>query len=605
MNPLIQFKPTIPQRNRERQDSFAQLEVIIMKIMQSLLSWKSSFHGKNIQSPSRSLARDFLPSAAAILTLLLATASSSFAGSATWKASPANTDWNTAANWVANGPPNGPADTATFAISNIRRPVISQTTEVNGIVFNPGASAFTITSPFFSFTISGVGITNNSGITQNFVSGPTVINFLNNATAGSLTHFTNTGDITFGDSATAGNASFTNNAGLKFGATSTAGDATVTNNAEVLFSGSATAGNATFNNEFGIVIFLDANSIDPATAGNATFTNGGGTVSGTGGGFTVFQAGSTAGNATIITNGATVSDAFKGQNLFEGDAGNATLIANGGANGGAGGFIQYRLGSTGGTARVEVFGNGTLDISQHDLPGVTTGSIEGNGLVFLGGVNLIVGANNLSTIFSGLMQDGGISGGTGGSLTKAGRGRLSLTNANIYTGGTTITNGTLLVRNITGSATGTGAVRVNAGTLGGTGKITGAVTVGTGTSSGAILSPGNSATKPGTLTVNNTLTFNSLSTYQCVLNRTRAKASQATALGVTITSNVPFTFVDTGTGTLATGTVFTVINNTSANQIVGTFSNLSDGSVFTSNGNNFQVSYTGGDGNDLTLTVVP
>jgi autotransporter-associated beta strand protein len=570
-----------------------------MKIMQSLVLWKS-LHRNNIQSPLRSIERAFLPSAVAILTLLLATASSSFAGSATWKASPANTDWNTAANWVANGPPNGPADTATFATSNIRRPVISQTTEVNGIVFNPGASAFTITSPFFSFTISGVGITNNSGITQNFVSGPTVINFLGNATAGSLTLFTNTGDITFGDSATAGNASFTNNAALKFGATSTAGDANVTNNVEVLFFGNSTAGNSTFTNAFGIVIFSDE-----ATAGNATFINAGGAASGTGGGFTVFDAGSTAGNATVITNGATASGAFNGDNLFEGDAGNATLIANGGSNGGEGGFIQYRLGSTGGTARVEVFGNGNLDISEHNAPGVTTGSIEGDGLVFLGGVNLTVGANNLSTTFSGLMQDGGVSGGTGGSLTKAGRGRLSLTNANIYTGGTTITNGTLLVRNITGSATGTGAVRVNAGTLGGTGKITGAVTVGTGTSSGAILSPGNSATKPGTLTVNNTLTFNSLSTYQCVLNRTRAKASEATALGVTITSNVPFTFVDTGTGTLATGTVFTVINNTSANPISGTFSNLSDGSVFTSNGNNFQASYTGGTGNDLTLTVVP
>ena len=338
----------------------------------------------------------------------------------------------------ASGPPNGPANTATFATSNITGPVISQTTEVNGIVFNPGASAFTITSPFFAFTISGVGITNNSGITQNFVSGPTVINFLNNATAGSLTHFTNTGDMTFGDSATAGNASFTNNAGLKFGATSTAGNATVTNNAEVLFFGNSTAGNATFTNAFGIVIFSDE-----ATAGNATFINAGGTVSGTGGGFTVFQAGSTAGNATVITNGATVSDAFKGENLFEGDAGNATLIANGGSNGGEGGFIQYRLGCTGGTARVEVFGNGTLDISQHNAPGVTTGSIEGNGLVFLGGVNLTVGTNNLSTTFSGLMQDGGFSGGTGGSLTKIGTGTLTLSGANTYTGGTLINTGTL------------------------------------------------------------------------------------------------------------------------------------------------------------------
>ncbi len=105
--------------------------------------------GIRIQSFRRPRAWAFLPSAAAILTLLLATASSSFAGSATWKATPANTDWNSAANWIANGPPNGPADTATFATSNIRRPVISATTEVNGIVFNPGASAFTITSPFF------------------------------------------------------------------------------------------------------------------------------------------------------------------------------------------------------------------------------------------------------------------------------------------------------------------------------------------------------------------------------------------------------------------------------------------------------------------------
>src|SRR5215510_6747541 len=99
MNPLIQFKPTIPQRNRERQDSFAQLEVITMKIMQSLVSRKF-FHRNNIQSPVRSLARAFLPSAAAILTVLLSTASSSFAGSATWKANAANGEWFNVDNWV-------------------------------------------------------------------------------------------------------------------------------------------------------------------------------------------------------------------------------------------------------------------------------------------------------------------------------------------------------------------------------------------------------------------------------------------------------------------------------------------------------------------------
>jgi len=583
-----------------------------MKIMQSPVSWKS-FHRNYIQSPLRSLAGAFLPSAAAaILTLLLSTPSSSFAGSATWKASPASRDWFTATDWTPTTVPNGPADTATFASSNKTGVLIVSDLEVNGIVFNPGASAFTITlfpGTGRTLTFSGAGITNNSGIVQNFspgrfAPGPNQIFFLNSATAGSLTAFTNpAGIITFGGTSTAGNATFTNNGEVRFSNNSTAGDATFTNNVELIFDGSSTAGSGTFNGG-GFIQFGEVPG-DAPTGGNATFINPG-SAENTTNGFVVFHFG-TAGDATFINDGAAVNGGFAGETLFQdtGDAGNATLIANGSSGAGEGGSIQFATASTGGTARVEVFGNGNLDISLHNAPGVTTGSIEGNGAVFLGANNLRVGTNNLSTIFSGLMQDGGISGGAGGSLTKAGRGRLSLTNANIYTGGTTITNGTLLARNITGSATGTGAVRVNAGTLGGTGKITGAVTVGTGTSSGAILSPGNSATKPGTLTVNNTLTFNSLSTYQCVLNRTRAKASQATALGVTITSNVPFTFVDTGTGTLATGTVFTVINNTSTNPIFGTFSNLSDGSVFTSNGNNFQVSYTGGTGNDLTLTVVP
>ena len=215
----------------------------------------------------------------------------------------------------------------------------------------------------------------------------------------------------------------------------------------------------------------------------------------------------------MTTNGATVSDAFKGQNLFEGDAGNATLIANGGSNGGEGGFIQYRLGSTGGTARVEVFGNGTLDISQHNAPGVTTGSIEGSGLVFLGGVNLTVGTNNLSTTFSGLMQDGGFSGGTGGSLTKTGTGKLTLSGASTYTGVTTVNAGTLLVSNTTGSATGTGAVKVNAGTLGGSGIISGAVTIGTGSGAGAFLAPAGGTRKQATLTSQSALTFNGDATY--------------------------------------------------------------------------------------------
>ena len=437
-------------------------------------------------------------------SLMLLLPAVAYPDSAQWDLNPSSGDWNTAANWTPMTVPNGSTDIATFAVSNTTNVSISANTEVSGITFTAAATnPYTITaSAAFTLIISGTGITNNSGSTQQFV----------------------------------------------------------------------TAVGA--NGEFGLILFTNS-----ATAGNSTmFTNNGGTVSGAAGGSTVFNGSSTAASAI--------------------------LVANGGSNGGAGGTILFADQSTGGTSRVELFGNGSLDISEHFTPGVTTGSIEGSGAVFLGANKLTVG-NKLSTTFSGVMQDGGIGGGTGGSLTKVGKGKLTFTTANTYTGGTTITKGTLLVKNKTGSGTGSGAVQVNVGTLGGTGKINGAVTVGTGTSSGAILLAGNSATSPGTLTVNNTLTFQSLSTYQCVLNRSTVKASKATALGVTINSGATFTFVDTGTGTLTVGTVFTVINNTSANPISGTFSNLANGSVFTSNGNNFQASYTGGTGNDLTLTVVP
>ena len=56
-------------------------------------------------------------------------------------------------------------------------------------------------------------------------------------------------------------------------------------------------------------------------------------------------------------------------------------------------------------------------------------------------------------------------------------------------------------------------------------------------------------------------------------------------------------------GSLTSGTVYTVISNTSANPISGTFSNLADGAIVSVNGNNLQASYEGGDGNDLTLTL--
>jgi autotransporter-associated beta strand protein len=87
---------------------------------------------------------------------------------------------------------------------------------------------------------------------------------------------------------------------------------------------------------------------------------------------------------------------------------------------------------------------------------------------------------------------------------------LKLTNANTYSGATTINSGYLLAMNATGSATGTGSVSVeNIGVLGGKGFVEGNVTVG----ANASIEPGdptatNWIDKVGTLTLNKNLTLN-------------------------------------------------------------------------------------------------
>jgi autotransporter-associated beta strand protein len=289
-------------------------------------------------------------------------------------------------------------------------------------------------------------------------------------------------------------------------------------------------------------------------------------------------------------------------------AANATLVANGGSNGGGGGFIEFRDGSLGETARLEVFGNGYMDMSGRSASSLSIGSIEGDGQIYLSKTILKVGTNNLSTTFSGVLHPGSPGGGNGtGELIKIGSGTLTLTGANLYTGGTSVSAGTMVVSNLSGSATGTGAVSVNAGTLGGSGIIAGAVTVGTGSGTGAFLAPAHGGNKQLTLTIQGSLTLKSDATYTYTFKarRNRSKADKVLAKGVTINSGASFNLSGTAQGTLTPGTVLTVIKNTAATAISGTFTNLPDGAIVNLNGNNFQASYSGGDGNDLTLTVVP
>ena len=99
-----------------------------------------------------------------------------------------------------------------------------------------------------------------------------------------------------------------------------------------------------------------------------------------------------------------------------------------------------------------------------------------------------LGASTLTVINKPDSTFGGVISGLG-ALIKGGQGTLELTNANIYSGGTLIRDGGMLVDNMVGSGTGIGPVRVKSGVLGGDGAIGGAVTVGTGSGKGAFLSP--------------------------------------------------------------------------------------------------------------------
>ena len=473
-----------------------------------------------------------------------------FGGSATWQQTPATGNWNTPANWNPATVPNGLSDVATFSVSDETNVTVTSGITLDSIVFQPDASGFTIStsSEFAGVLINGAGVINDSTFAQN----------LSINAAGH-----DRGALDFAGSATAGNAIY------------------------------SLSGGAVRNSFGGGTSFFNT-----ATAATATFFVGGGAANGAAGGGVTFFDSSTAGSAIFTINPGTVAGATGGHVEFghSSSADRATLFANGGQSG-AGGTVFFLDDSKGGQANVVVQGNGTLDLTLHNVPGVTLTSVQGDGLVALGTSRLTV-KPKLKVPFSGVISGAG-------SLAMGGKGSFELTNANTYTGGTVIKAGTLLVDNTTGSGTGSGAVNVVSGALGGTGTIDGMVTVGSNRpGNGSFLVPGASFNQPGTITLVSSLTFASDGFFNVGLARGPV-ISRVVANGVTIQSGAQFAFFNNRGVSVPVGTVFTIIDNSAATPIAGVFDNLLDGLIFTDHGNKFQVDYEGGDGNDLTLTSIP
>jgi autotransporter-associated beta strand protein len=386
-----------------------------------------------------------------------------YANSAQWDLDPISGDWNTAANWTLMTVPNGPSDTATFGLSNTTNVSISANTEVNGITFTPAATnPYTIrVSSGLTLTLSGTGITNNSGVTQNFLIDSNLFEggqmlFTHSASAGNANIYNFGGSLQFSNRSTAGSSNIVDDQGfMNFFNSSTAGSAAIqTWGASVAFFDNSSAGSAYIGVTDNSSLYFANNS----TAGSA-FIGSAGTIG--------FSDSSTAGNATISNSG----------------------------------YLSFYGSAKGGTAQLELLSipdlgyTGILDISGHNAPGVTIGSIEGNEgtIVFLGANNLTVGSNNLSTTFSGVIRDGGDFGGTGGSLTKIGSGTLILSGTNTYTGNTNVNRGVLQVD---GSITSNTFVN-HRGTLAGTGTVHGNVM----NHDFGTVRPGGALGAPGVLTV--------------------------------------------------------------------------------------------------------
>jgi hypothetical protein len=172
------------------------------------------------------------------------------------------------------------------------------------------------------------------------------------------------------------------------------------------------------------------------------------------------------------------------------------------------------------TSNVNLTG-GTVEMTGNIVR--TGGAGTENATVILNGAALDLNGNSIgasaqtitfaaqSGTLTGLGQLNG-----GGVLDKTTIGVLNMGDSNAYTGGTTVTAGTLMAVNTTGSATGSGAVTVSSGaTLGGTGIIApGAGNVvavnGTLQVGGATPVAGQTltiATNAAALTINNLITF--------------------------------------------------------------------------------------------------
>lgn len=507
--------------------------------------------------------------------------------SASWSTTATTGNWSNDANWTGQTAPVSPAllsfdtsttDTLTNDIDNL---------EIARIAFNAGADAFVINGDSI---LLGNDINNNATKAQ-VINLPMQINrtVAINAIAGDISlsgPISGSGGIVKNGRATlniAGANTFAGgltlngtNAGGWPPNTATALTGVGTGAIGAPLSGPAGTGPIIMNggalmNNNTAVLFNDI--IVKDSVKSYLYSNGGGLT----------FAGRMLGNGVIEHDGASTGGLhLNGDNReFTG-----TFIS---VNRSSNHRIRFNVATAGSAKANWIFNNGFTDGQGFTFTDtIRFGAMSGGGQLRRdnGAPVISIGALNTNTTFFGIIT---------GALTiiKEGAGTLRFTGANNYSGNTTVTGGTLLIDS-TGQITSN--TSVVAGTIGGIGKCTGVVTVGTGAGTGAMLAPGSQGIGKFTTGL---LTLQRDAVYLAELNA-NGNGDQVSVSGIVL-NNPRLTVIGTGTTTIPEGTSYTIVDNTGTAAVSGIFDSLPEMSLVRVNGLNFRISYRGGTGNDIVL----
>ena len=380
----------------------------------------------------------------------------------TWNVN-ADGNWTTNANWSPNtANPNGVGQVANFtnAITANHTVTLDAARTVGYLNFNDD-NTYTIASPTNRLTFDVGG-------------GSAQLN-VNNTGSATISAGLNLNDALIINQNSTGTLTLSNASAI----TATAKNLTVAGSGNTVISGNIalTTGSLTKNNGGtltlgGVNTYTGGTIINGGIVAIANDNNLGGTT-----GALTLNGGTLENTAIVTLNASRAVTVNAGGGTFQTDA-NLTYA---GAIAGAGTLNKTGTGSliTGGAGANTHTGDinvnaGTLEIAKSAAVGAigdasnvtvasgatlrfngtgayateTIGSLAGGGTVNNASANalaLTTGANNASTIFSGVIQN---TGGTLG-LTKAGTGTFTLTGADTYTGATTVSAGTLNIQNNT------------------------------------------------------------------------------------------------------------------------------------------------------------